>query len=147
LWVYLTRGYAGMGSIHPHLYPPYPMGIGFCPITYPWVENSSHTRALYRVIPVGYSGFGYSLPSLVYMLTHHSPFIHLLPRSALAAYYILRVYGSVQMAYNPYFLTYFFSRNNIFLSRKISRNNFQLVFQYKRTGPMINYSPSSIPAS
>jgi hypothetical protein len=29
----------------------------------------------------------------------------------------------VQPAYNPYFLAYFFSQNNIFLSQKISRNN------------------------
>ena len=31
-----------MGSKHP--YPSYPMGIRFCPITYPLVENSFHTH-------------------------------------------------------------------------------------------------------
>jgi hypothetical protein len=55
-----------MGSIHPHPYPLYPMGIRFCLITYPRVENPSHTPPLYRVIPVRYSGFGYPLSSLAW---------------------------------------------------------------------------------
>jgi len=38
-----------MGSINPHLYLPYPMGIGFCPIMYPRVEKSFHTRLGFRV--------------------------------------------------------------------------------------------------
>jgi hypothetical protein len=36
--------------------------------------------------------------------------------------------GPVQPAYNPCFLTYFFSQNSIFLSQKISRNNVLVCF-------------------
>jgi hypothetical protein len=53
-----------MGSIHPHPYPPYPMGIGFCPNNVPTGRKFIPYPPLYRVILVGYSGFGYPLPSL-----------------------------------------------------------------------------------
>jgi hypothetical protein len=44
--VCLTRGYAGMGTTVPHPYPPYPLGKGFSPLTYPRVQNQFHTRLL-----------------------------------------------------------------------------------------------------
>ena len=38
--VKITHGSMGI----PVLVPVYPSGINFYPLTYPWVEKSSHTR-------------------------------------------------------------------------------------------------------
>jgi hypothetical protein len=44
-------------------------------------------------------------------------------------------FGPVRLSYNPYFLAYFFSRNNVFLSQQISEQYFSHSFSAKRTGP------------
>jgi hypothetical protein len=59
------RGYAGMGSIHPHPYPRIPDGYRILPNNVPTGRKFIPYPPLYRVISVGYSGIGYSLPSLV----------------------------------------------------------------------------------
>jgi hypothetical protein len=44
--------------------------------------------------------------------------------------------GSVQSAYNLYFSAYFFSRNSVFLSQKISQNSVSACFSAQPNGAL-----------
>jgi hypothetical protein len=54
-----------MGSIHPHPYPRIPVGYMILSNNVPMGRTFILYPPLYRVIPVGYLGFGYPLPCVV----------------------------------------------------------------------------------
>ena len=96
-WIRQGRSIRNRGGCWPALRLPWlcscagrPAGLFIRPDQTYRDEKNNHAQYLYYLLSgvKGLSALGTHLhpeySSFVYMLTHHSPFIHLLPRSALA---------------------------------------------------------------